>query len=314
MMLNERRIGLIALLVSIISNSAPPVVQAFTAVPLKAGRYSHHSFESISRFSRSSSLLRVAGGDVDIEGVAGVTSGISGISGDSVTSGISGITTIEDNDTAVSGWDNLEATKTVGLKRPVVVVEAVSTTTTNLLSPLVEQQRRNIAVAVVSVVLAIGNFFWQYSHPTTSVQLLFSMQQSSAPMTTIGVNGKPTVVDFWAPWCENCKLSAPTLQKVEQEYKDSVNFVMVNGDQSQAWPYIEAFGVDAIPHMALVSAEGDVMTALIGPTPKSVLEADLNVLLQNAKTKDDATKAPLPYVMMDVFANAPERRRVHFDE
>lgn len=259
-------------------------VQAFTAPhSLKAGRL-HHS-----------SPLGVAGEDVDVESIT-------------IEEGATEQETILSE---ASGWDNLEATKTVGLKRPVEesTKKAVATS-----SPLQEQRSRNVAVAVVSIVLAIGNFFWQYSHPVTSVQLLFSMQQSSAPITAIGVNGKPTVVDFWAPWCENCKLSAPTLLKVEQEYKDKVNFVMVNGDQSQAWPYIEAFGVDAIPHMALVSADGDVMTALIGPTPKSVLEADLDVMIKNSKMDQKETKEPLPYVMMDVFANAPERRRVHFDE
>ena len=69
---------------------------------------------------------------------------------------------------------------------------------------------------------------------------------------------------------------APTLYQVEGAYKDKVNFVMVNGDAREAWPLIEAFGVDAIPHMALVSSEGDVETALIGPIPKRILEADLD--------------------------------------
>ena len=69
---------------------------------------------------------------------------------------------------------------------------------------------------------------------------------------------------------------APTLLQVEEEYKDKVNFVMVNGDKREAWPLIEAFGVDAIPHLALVSSEGEVETALIGPIPKRILEADLD--------------------------------------
>jgi len=77
-------------------------------------------------------------------------------------------------------------------------------------------------------------------------------------------------------WCENCKLMAPTMLQVEEEYKDRVNFVLVNGDRRDAWPLIEAFGVDAIPHIALVSSDGDVETALIGPVPKRVLEADLD--------------------------------------
>lgn len=100
------------------------------------------------------------------------------------------------------------------------------------------------------------------------------------------------------------------MQKVKDEYQDKVNFIMINGDETKAYPYLETFGVDAIPHLALVSAEGDVETALIGPIPKSVLEADLNVLLNNKKQKE---KEPLPYVMLDVFANRPNDRRVHFD-
>jgi thioredoxin-like negative regulator of GroEL len=158
----------------------------------------------------------------------------------------------------------------------------------------------------------MANYVYQYSHPITAIQLLTEMQQSSASMSVIGKNGKPTVVDFWAPWCETCKLAAPTLYKVEEIYRDRVNFVMVNGDQPQAFPYIEAFGVDAIPHLALVNADGDVETALIGPIPKSVLEADINVLIDNTLAASEK-KTPLPHKMLDAFANRPEQRRVHFD-
>lgn len=115
-------------------------------------------------------------------------------------------------------------------------------------------------------------------------------------------------------WCENCKLIAPTLRQVEEEYKDRVNFVMVDGDKAESWPYIEAFGVDAIPHLALVSADGDVETALIGPVPKHVLEEDLEVLLSNAKSNSQQPRQSLPYRMLDVFAGNPAGRRVHFDQ
>ena len=52
---------------------------------------------------------------------------------------------------------------------------------------------------------------------------------------------------------------------------------MVNGDLGDNWPIIERFGVDAIPHLAMVGADGQVETALIGPIPKGVLREDLNV-------------------------------------
>lgn len=68
-------------------------------------------------------------------------------------------------------------------------------------SPLLAgRRRRNLAVAVVSVALAVMNYAWQWTHPLGPIQLLYAMEQNSAPVTAIGTNGKPTVIDFWAPW------------------------------------------------------------------------------------------------------------------
>lgn len=173
-------------------------------------------------------------------------------------------------------------------------------------------KKRNAITAVLAICVAILNYAWQYTHPITSLSLLTEMQSTSSPLSIIGTNNKPTVVDFWAPWCENCKLMAPTLKNVELSYSDSVNFCMVNGDLAESWPAIEAFGVDAIPHLALVSKEGNVETALIGPIPKSVLQADLDILIQNAKSRQDQQE-PLPFQMLDVFKDDPDKRRVHFD-
>lgn len=143
---------------------------------------------------------------------------------------------------------------------------------------------------------------------------------------------------------------APTMRQVTEDYKDKVNFVLVNGDKGESWPSIEAFGVDAIPHMALVSSDGEVETALIGPVPKRVLEADLDgtycivsprllsnvlklriwsflkcpyshtqsfstllALISNAKRQAGTQPQTIPYRMLDVFAGNPEGRKVHFD-
>ena len=90
------------------------------------------------------------------------------------------------------------------------------------------------------------------------------MKMSSAPSTNNG-NGKPTVVDFLAPWCKNCKSSAPTLKMVEDKYKDWVNFVTVNADLLDAGGLVNRFDVDAIPSIALISTDGDIKTTLILP-------------------------------------------------
>ena len=147
------------------------------------------------------------------------------------------------------------------------------------------EKRTNVVVAVLAFLAAFLNYGWKLTHPITPVAVLAEMQSQSAPLDVIGRNGRPTVVDFWAPWCENCKMAAPTLQAIEKEYEGKVNFVMVNADQGSAWPLVERFGVDAIPHLAMISAEGDVETALIGPIPRGVLRADLDVLLDNAAAR-----------------------------
>jgi len=54
------------------------------------------------------------------------------------------------------------------------------------------QKKASIVVAIFSFLVAAGNYFHQYTHPTTSLSLLTEMQQNSDPITVIGRNGKPT--------------------------------------------------------------------------------------------------------------------------
>lgn len=182
---------------------------------------------------------------------------------------------------------------------------------------IIERNRlRNIVIAVSSFAFAIINYCWTFTHPVTALEILVAMEKQSAPLTSIGNNGKPTVIDFWAPWCSNCKVAAPTLQSVEKQYGDKVNFIMVNGDDGRNWPLIQLFGVDAIPHLALLSDEGDVETALIGPMSRNVLRADLDALLTKREGCDEVTPAPvcheeLPYKMYDAFGSR-ESRRINF--
>eukprot|EP00980_Cylindrotheca_fusiformis_P027756 scaffold22558_cov116-Cylindrotheca_fusiformis.AAC.5 len=204
-----------------------------------------------------------------------------------------------------------------------------SSSSSSLTKQVETRKRNNIVVALLSIGLAFVNYFWQWTHPISAIQLLATMEQSSAPITVIAGkssnsgntaattttgNGKPTMVEFWAPWCENCKQMAPTLYQIEQEYSDSVNFILVNGDSPESWPLIELFGVDAIPHIAMVEADGTVDTALIGPVPKAWLEQDLQVLVENSKLMDDDSvsteRAKLPYKMLDTFSNRPEERKI----
>jgi len=72
--------------------------------------------------------------------------------------------------------------------------------------------------------------------------------------------------------------------------------------------------VDAIPHLALVSADGNVETALIGLVPASVLKSDLNTMLDNAAIANPTEQKSLPYTMYDAFRLRPEKRHISFED
>ncbi len=67
------------------------------------------------------------------------------------------------------------------------------------LSKIKNEQRKKIVVAIIAFAAACMNYFWQFTHPVSSLQLLTEMQMKSDDVALIGKNGKPTVVDFWAP-------------------------------------------------------------------------------------------------------------------
>ena len=57
-------------------------------------------------------------------------------------------------------------------------------------------------------------------------------------------NELPVVVDFWAPWCGPCKMVAPTLDKLADEYSGKVVIAKVNTDEHQQ--YMMQYGIQGI--------------------------------------------------------------------
>jgi len=60
--------------------------------------------------------------------------------------------------------------------------------------------------------------------------------------------GKPTVVNFFASWCDQCRAELPGFARVSKEVAGRVNFVGVNSlDDGQGLPMAREFGIDAWP-------------------------------------------------------------------
>ena len=134
-----------------------------------------------------------------------------------------------------------------------------------------------------------------------SIATLRAMERQSLPLPVALRNGRPTVVDFYADWCENCMVMAPRVAALERQYGERVNFVTLNGDDplGDNDALVSLFRVDGIPHFAFISGNGDVETALIGDVPVAVFAAELNALLESS----GPLLHPLPYLGYDAFAS-----------
>lgn len=158
----------------------------------------------------------------------------------------------------------------------------------------------NRRVALVSVLAALGLFSSQRLDLGVSLK---DITAEALPYEEALSNGKPTVVEFYADWCEVCRELAPDVYKVEQQYKDRVNFVMLNVDNTKWEQELDEFGVEGIPHFAFLDKDGNEEGNVVGRLPKQYLLENVDALARG--------KESIPYSRAVGQYTSAESRKVH---
>ena len=88
--------------------------------------------------------------------------------------------------------------------------------------------------------------------------------------TEVLKSGEPVLVDYWAEWCGPCKMIAPILDEIAEEYAGKVRVAKLNIDENPQTP--PKYGIRGIPTLMLFK-NGSVEATKVGAVSKSQLTA-----------------------------------------
>ena len=162
-------------------------------------------------------------------------------------------------------------------------------------SPLGTAQRW--VLVLIAVVLAIGLVVLRGGIQSESPMEQLA-RRSLDPQTAL-TNGRPTLIEFYADWCQVCREMAPSMLALEKQLRDRLDVVLVNVDNPRWQDLVDRYDVNGIPQLNLFNAEGEAKGRSLGLRSAEELQLLTTALLENcllytSPSPRDATLSRMP--------------------
>ena len=133
----------------------------------------------------------------------------------------------------------------------------------------------------LSIVLVISLLFLRNGFKANA--MLDQLAKNSLLPENALSNGRPTVFEFYADWCEACKEMAPDMIEAKNQTFNKVDFVLLNVDNSRWIDLIEKYNVNGIPQLTFFDDKGEFKGFSLGVRKFSELNEIFLALINNSE-------------------------------
>ena len=133
----------------------------------------------------------------------------------------------------------------------------------------------------LSILLVISLFFLRNGFKANA--MLDQLAKNSLLPEKALSNGRPTVLEFYADWCEACKEMAPDMIEVKEQTSNKVDVVLLNVDNSRWLDWIDKYDVNGIPQLNFFDEKGELKGFSLGVRKYSELNEIFLALINNSE-------------------------------
>tara|TARA_Y100001968_G_scaffold226729_1_gene209495 strand:+ start:395 stop:970 length:576 start_codon:yes stop_codon:yes gene_type:complete len=138
---------------------------------------------------------------------------------------------------------------------------------------------QKISLVFLSFFLVISLFFLRNGFQSNA--MLDQLAKNSLDPEIALSNGKPTVFEFYADWCEACKEMAPYMVDAEKLNSNKIDIVMLNVDNSRWLDLIDKYNVNGIPQLTFFNEKGEFKGFSLGVRNFNELDEIFTALINN---------------------------------